>query len=57
MRVGTVALALLEWAPAGGLLLNLLKHEHSLKLGLGAKRLATGWDEPYPLDVLRSSCI
>jgi predicted transposase YbfD/YdcC len=32
--------------------LNLLRREHSLKVGIHAKRLACGWDEAYLLKVL-----
>lgn len=34
--------------------LNLLKRERSLKVGVKAKRLRAGWDEPYLLKVLCS---
>jgi predicted transposase YbfD/YdcC len=37
------------------LALNLLKHDTSLKVGLKAKRLRAGWDNPYLLKVLCSS--
>jgi predicted transposase YbfD/YdcC len=36
------------------LALNLLKQEHSLKVGIKAKRLRAGWDVPYLLKVLCS---
>ena len=34
--------------------LNLLKHEKTLNVGVKAKRLRAGWDEPYLLKVLCS---
>jgi len=36
------------------IVLNPLKQERSLKVGVKAKRLRAGWDEPYLLKVLYS---
>lgn len=34
--------------------LHMLKNESSIKVGIKTKRLRAGWDEQYPLKVLRS---
>jgi predicted transposase YbfD/YdcC len=49
VRVGAAAQ---NFAVLRHLALNLLKAERSVKIGIKAKRLKAGWDEPYLLKVL-----